>query len=158
MEKSIVIEILTFVIPVITFAMGYYLTNIGYKRERKLSIIREKFEKLYHPFYLMGFELGIEAEEGGLILDLEDGYVVKQLIDHLTKNIYLASIESQTLFMEVKSLYLSMMNSSDCIDEEKMKTPFLDLVTTLMNEYAECLIVLGYLNKKDIEKAEKLEK
>jgi len=44
--------------------MGYFLTNIGYKRDRKLSTIREKFEKLYHPFYLMLFQFGTDTNDG----------------------------------------------------------------------------------------------
>ena len=59
-----VVEIIKLFIPVITFAMGYFLTDIGYKRDRKLSIVREKFEKLYHPFYMLINELGTEREEG----------------------------------------------------------------------------------------------
>ena len=66
------ISFLQLLIPVITFAMGYFLTDIGYRRDRKLSIVREKFDKLYHPFYILVNVLGMD-NKSGFAFDCENG-------------------------------------------------------------------------------------
>jgi hypothetical protein len=141
-----VFSILQLIIPVVTFAMGYFLTNIGYKRERKLAIIREKFEKLYHPFYIMINELGTSRAEG-FALGGEDYSTLKPFIDHLVANAYLASSEGQMLIWETRSLYVSFGADGNTPDKEKER--LIDescsaLFQHLLEQYVKFAKVLGY--------------
>ena len=142
-----IMEIFQLIIPVVTFAMGYFLTNIGYNRERKLSLIREKFEKLYHPFYLLLFELGTDTEEGeGLAIGTEGYSSFKPFFDHLTANVYLASPEGQKLFSETRKLFICCCTAKN-VDEEKDQLfgqKFGALCEYLMLEYAKAAKSLGY--------------
>jgi len=145
------LSIIQLVIPVITFAMGYFLTNIGYKRDRKLSIIREKFEKLYHPFYLMLHELGTSQEDGeSLGLGGENVSELSPFFKHLTANIYLASHEGQKHYMEAYKLFLgccmaeSGSGNIDLEREQQFAKSFDALVQYLMLEYVKTAKALGY--------------
>ena len=142
-----IISILQIIMPVITFAMGYFLTNIGYKRDRKLSIVREKFEKLHHPFYMLLLELGTDVEEG-ISFDIEDGSVLRRLLDHLMSNAYLASPEGQKLIEETRYLFVCCMaENNSIIDEEKERQfdkPFNALIQHMMQEYIKSAKALGY--------------
>jgi len=140
------IGVIQLFIPVITFAMGYFLTGIGYKRDRKLSITREKFEKLYHPFYILVHNLGTDREDG-IAIGSEDPSVFKPFIDHLTANAYLASSEGQKLIWETRSLVVSCIAEGGSVDKEK------DLLLTksigalfehLIQEYMKSATALGY--------------
>jgi hypothetical protein len=130
--------------------MGYFLTNIGYKRDRKLSVAREKFEKLYHPFYLMITELGSDTEDGNIALGSEEDVCfssLKPFIDHLMKNVYLASPEGQTLFSKTRLLHIECMAAGDSINEEKARQfeeSFGALCNYLLLEYLKTAKVLGY--------------
>jgi len=152
MKEEIIMDfmgILQLLIPVITFAMGYFLTNIGYKRDRKLSIFREKFEKLYHPFYLMITELGSDRADGTIELGNEDEVFssLKPFIDHLMKNIYLASPEGQKLFSKVRLLHIECTIAGDNVNKEKahqFEESFGALCNYLINEYLKTTKTLGY--------------
>jgi hypothetical protein len=142
-------RIIQLFIPVITFAMGYFLTGIGYKRDRKLSIIREKFEKLYHPFYLLLHELGTDTADGeGLELAAEGYSGLRPLINHLTENVYLTSSEGQKRFMETRKLFICCcMAEGDSLDKEKeqlFEASFGALIDYLMLEYVKAATTLGY--------------
>ncbi|MCL2368055.1 MAG: hypothetical protein FWC72_03585 [Oscillospiraceae bacterium] len=143
-----VIRIIQLFIPVITFAMGYFLTNIGYKRDRKLGIIREKFEKLYHPFYLLLYELGTDTEDGeGLELGTEGagGYsALKPFFEHLTANVYLASPEGQKRFAEARKLFVGCCRVNDQETEEQFGESFNGLCEYLLLEYVKAGKALGY--------------
>jgi len=143
-----VIGIIQLLIPVITFAMGYFLTNIGYKRDRKLSIMREKFEKLYHPFYLLLHELGTDTKDGEALELGAEGYSgFKPFFDHLKYNMYLASPEGQKLFWETRKLFYSCTADSERIDEEKdllFGQSFGALCEYLLLEYVKAAKALGY--------------
>ena len=143
-----VIGIIQLLIPVVTFVMGYFLTSIGYKRDRKLSIIREKFEKLYHPFYLLIHELGTDTADGeGLELGAEGPSAFKPFLDHLTANMYLASSEGQRLFWETRKLLVCCMTENDMIDkenEEEFGQLFGALCEYLILEYVKAAKALGY--------------
>ena len=144
-----VLRILQLLIPVITFAMGYFLTNIGYKRDRKLSIIREKFEKLYHPFYLLLCELGTDVEdEEGMELAAEGYSELRPFFDHLRANVYLASPEGQKLFAETRKLFVRCCKmEGDQIDKEKEQLfgeAFNALCEYLILEYVKAAKALGY--------------
>ena len=133
-------------IPVVTFTMGYFLSNIGYKRDRKLSIIREKFEKLHHPFYLLLNELG-ENDGEGYVLDIEDGSVLKCILEHLIANAYLASPKGQKLIGQTRKLYASCTLDGGTIDKDKhqmFEEPLQDLFEYLTAEYIKCATALGY--------------
>jgi len=153
-----VMGIIQLFIPVVTFAMGYFLTGIGYKRDRRLSIIREKFEKLYHPFYMLIHEFGTNTADGeGFEFSTRDSSVLKQFLDHLTMNSYLMSSEGQKLFWETRKLFFSYMAEGYVIDEEKEQ--LLDrsigaLFEYLMQEYVKAAIALGYLDAKEITQAQ----
>jgi len=143
------IGIIQLLVPVATFAMGYYLTDIGYKRERKLSITREKFEKLYHPFYMMINELGTAREEGfEFDTETEEGRNgLKQLLDHLIANVYLASSEGQSLFWETRRLFISCTTKGDTNDKEKeqlLEKSLGELFGYLIMEYIKSANALGY--------------
>jgi len=97
------VGIMQLLIPVITFAMGYFLTDIGYRRDRKLSIIREKFDRLYHPFLVLVNELGMDIELG-FAFDSENKDNLKPILEHLTKNAYLTTAEGQKLIWETRYL------------------------------------------------------
>jgi len=132
-------------IPVITFAMGYYLTNIGYRRDRKLSITREKFEKLYHPFYMLIHELGTDREDG-IALGGDNPSEFKPFIDLLTTNAYLASSEGQRLIWETRGILVSCIAESD-INEEKdqlLANSIGKLFEHLIQEYMNSAAALGY--------------
>ena len=141
-----IFAIIQLLIPIITFAMGYFLSNIGYKRDRKLSVIREKFEKLYHPFYLLICELGTDVEEG-YVLDIEDGSVLRRLLDHLITNAYLATPEGQRLIEATRKLFVRCMAEGGKNDEENEKLfeePLTKLSEHLMREYVKAVNALGY--------------
>jgi len=139
-------SIFQLIIPVITFLMGFFLTNIGYKRDRKLSITREKFEKLYHPFYVLVHSLGTDREDG-IALGGDDPATFKPFIDHLTANAYLASTEGQRLIWETRSLVVSYTAEGNVMDEEKdmiLTKSIEKLFTHLIQEYMKSATVLGY--------------
>jgi len=141
-----VLEIIKLFIPIITFAMGYFLTDIRYKRDRRLSIIREKFEKLYHPFYMLIHELGTDAE-GGFAFDTEDGSVLKRFLDHLSTNAYLASPGGQKLIWETRTLFVSCLAEGYKIDKEKeqlLEEPIGTLFAYMLQEYVKSAKALGY--------------
>lgn len=146
-------EIFQLLIPVVTFAMGYYLTNIGYKRDRKIAIVRERFEKLYHPFYLLMHELGSNTEDGeGLELGGEGYADLEPFFAHLTSNVYLASSEGQTLFWETRKLFFSCLRDSKNVDEEKgakFGESFGTLCNYLLEEYVKTAKELGYALDED---------
>ena len=143
------IEIIRLLIPVVTFAMGYLLTNIGYKRDKKLRVTREKFEKLYHPFYMLLNELATDKEEG-FYIDTDDSSALKQFLDLLAVNMYLASAEVQQLFWKTRKLFISCMAEGGMLDKEKK--PLLEkscgeLFVHLMREYVESAsALLGDVN------------
>ena len=143
-----VIGIITLFIPVVTFAMGYFLTDIGYKRDRKLSIVREKFEKLYHPFYMLVCELGTDTEGGdGFALNTEDSSAFGQLFDHLIHNAYLATSEGQSLIWETRMLFVSCNADGNNIDKEKeqlLEKSIRALFGHLIQEYVKSASALGY--------------
>ena len=143
-----IMGIIQLFIPVVTFAMGYFLTNIGYMRERKLSLIREKFEKLYHPFYLLMYELGRDTEDGeGLAIGTEEFSGFKPFFDHLTANVYLASPEGQKLFAEMRKLFVHCCMAGDKVGKEKEQLfaqRFGALCEYLMLEYVKAAKALGY--------------
>ncbi|MCL2702067.1 MAG: hypothetical protein FWE91_00445 [Defluviitaleaceae bacterium] len=142
-----IIGIIQLLIPVVTFAMGYFLTDIGYKRDRKLSIVREKFEKLYHTFYVLLHEFGTDTEEG-FAFDTENSAVLKPIIDHLTTNAYLASSEGQKLIWKTRNIYISYMSrGEDIIDKEKdqlFEKSLTALFDHLILEYVKAAKALGY--------------
>jgi len=146
MNDNYVLEIIKLFIPIVTFAMGYFLTNIRYKRERKLSITREKFEKLYHPFYMLMNELGTDEGEG-LAFDVDNKPVLKQFFDHLMTNIYLASSKGQQHFWETRKLFLSYSTENGATDKEKkqlLEEAFGKLFMYLLQEYVKHAQILGY--------------
>jgi hypothetical protein len=133
-------------VPVITFAMGYFLTNIGYRRERKLGIIREKFEKLYHPFYMLIHEFGTDVE-GGFAFDSENLSSLKPLLDHLSKNAYLASSEGQKIIWETRAVFTRCMKQGDAVDketEDAFGASLSALFEHLVTEYVKSSNALGY--------------
>jgi len=138
-------------IPVLTFAMGYFLTGIGYKRDMKLGITREKFEKLYHPFYMLIHELGTDTADGeGLELGAEGCSELRPLFDHLTANMYLASPEGQKLFWETRKLFICCETEGDKLDKEKEQALDQALGTLfghLLQEYVKTAVALGYLDE-----------
>jgi len=144
-----VLGVVQLLIPIITFAMGYFLTNIGYRRDRKLSITREKFEKLYHPFYMLVHELGTDTEDG-IALGGDDPSVFKPLIDHLSANAYLASAEGQKLIWETRSILVSCITciargeSIDKEKDEKLTNAIGSLFEHLIQEYMVSAAALGY--------------
>jgi len=141
-----VLGIIQLFIPIITFAMGYFLTDIGYRRDRKLNIVREKFEKLYHPFYMLVHELGTDREDG-IAIGGDDPAVFKPLIDHLSANAYLASTEGQKLIWETRFIVVSCMGKEQILDEEqdKMLTKSIEsLFAYLIEEYMKTATTLGY--------------
>jgi len=139
-------DILQLFIPIITFAMGYFLTNIGYRRDRKLAIAREKFEKLYHPFILMIHDLGNDTAEG-FELSSEDSLVFKQLFNHLSANGYLATSKGQRLIWETRALWHQCLEAGDKVSEdteEQLGQSITELFQYLMHEYAKSANALGY--------------
>jgi len=142
------LEILQLLIPIATFAMGYLLTNIGYKRDRKLSVIREKFVKLYHPFYLLVNELGTDTEDGaGFAFDTEDTFTLKRFFDLLLPNVYLASSEGQKLILETRMLFFSNIAKDNHVDEDKaqlFENSISALFGHLIQEYVKSAKALGY--------------
>jgi len=140
------IAILQLFIPVVTFAMGYFLTDIGYRRDRKLSIIREKFDRLYHPFFVLINELGID-NEFGFAIDSENGAVLKPILEHLTKNAYLTTAEGQKLIWETRYLFVSGATEGETIDndnEELFAKSIGALFEYLIQEYMKSANALGY--------------
>ena len=138
--------VLQLFIPVITFAMGYFLTDIGYKRDRKLSIIREKFDRLYHPFYILVNELGMDNTLG-FAFDSENGDMLKPILEHLTKNSYLTTAEGQKLIWETRFLFISGVTereTSDKDNEEQFAKSIGALFEHLVQEYMKSAHALGY--------------
>jgi len=145
------ISIITLIIPVITFAMGYFLTNVGYKRDRKLSIIREKFDRLYHPFYVLINELGTDAEIDdvvGFAFDSENMDTLKPILAHLTKSAYLATAEGQALIWETRHLFVLYVNKEgetiDKDEEDLFAKSIGALFEHLIQEYVKSANALGY--------------
>ena len=139
-------EIIQLFVPVVTFVMGYFLTNVGYKRDKKLSIIREKFEKLYHPFYVMINKLGSETDEG-FAFSIEDSSALKQFFDHFSMNMYLASPEGQKLFWEARNLFMRCIAKGDEISKEQeyqFDKSMSVLFGHLLQEYVKSANILGY--------------
>ena len=139
------IGIVQILIPVITFTMGYFLTNIGYKRDRKLSIIREKFDRLYHPFFVLVNELGAD-NEAGFAFDSESVDMLKPILDHLTKNAYLATAQEQKLIWETRYLFVSSTIEGETIKkkEELFAQSIGALFEHLIQEYMRFANTLGY--------------
>ena len=145
-EPIDVMEIIILLLPVVTFAMGYVLTGISHKREQKLGIIREKFEKLYHPFYMMIPELG-EATEEGFAFSVGDGSVLQRFFDHLAANVYLATAEGQKLFWEARRLFISCMAEGGTLskeNEQRIDAAIGALFAHFLQEYARLANALGY--------------
>jgi len=142
------VEIVQLCIPVITFLMGYFLTSIGYRRNRKLDIVREKFDKLYHPFFLLMNELGTDTEDGfGLAFDTDNTSVTKRLIDHLFTHVYLATSEGQRLILETRVLFVSNTAKGNRVgkeDEELFENTIRALFEHLLQEYMKSATALGY--------------
>ena len=142
-----VFGIIQLIIPVVTFLMGYFLTDIGYRRNRRLNVIRETFEKLYHPFYMMMLELGTDRDDGLVAIDGDDPAVLKQVIDHLTANAYLATSKGQTLIWETRSIVVSCMAEDNKPDKEKdelLAKSIGALFEHLIEEYMRSATALGY--------------
>jgi len=144
-----ILRIIQLFIPIITFAMGYFLTNIGYKRDRKLSIVREKFEKLYHPFYLLLHEIGKAADDiDGIELGHEGFLTLAPFFKHLTANMYLASPQGQELYLKAYKVFHHCCKAEESgISEERLQEfgqTFDALVQYLMAEYAGAAKTLGY--------------
>ena len=140
------ISIMQLFIPVITFGMGYYLTDIGYRRDRKLSITREKFDRLYHPFYILVNELGTD-HESGFAFDSENMDTLKPIIDHLTKNAHLATAEGQMLIWETRYHFISCVTEGKLSDKEKEEIfgkSLGILLEHLIQEYMKSAKALGY--------------
>ena len=140
------IGILQLIVPVITFAMGYFLTNVGYKRDRKLSIIREKFDRLYHPFFVLVNELGTDSEYG-FALDSENPASLKPILEHLTKNAHLTTAEGQKLIWETRYLFLAAASAGEATDKDKEELLAKSLGTLfghLIQEYMKSAKALGY--------------
>ncbi|MCL1918455.1 MAG: hypothetical protein FWG14_09095 [Peptococcaceae bacterium] len=139
------IDIMQLFIPVITFAMGYFLTSIGYKRDRKLSIIREKFDRLYHPFLVLVNELGMD-NEFGFAIDSENADVLKPILEHLTKNAYLTTAEGQKLIWETRYLFVSSVpeEAANKEKEEQFAKSIGALFEYLIQEYMKSAKILGY--------------
>ena len=145
-EPLDVMGIITLFLPIVTFVMGYYLTGIEHKREMKLRIIREKFEKLYHPFYVMINELGTNMEEG-IAFSVGDGSVLMPFFDHLTANVYLASAEGQKLFWETRNLFFRLSAEHGTISAENerlLEQSIAALFQQLLQEYIKSATALGY--------------
>jgi len=145
-----ILSIIQLFIPIITFAMGYFLANIVYQRDRKLNIVREKFEKLYHPFYLLLHQIGAETGDGETLViggeNEEDHMVFKPFFDHLTANIYPASPKGQKLYMDARKLFVGCCTLENN-DEEKgrlLGLSFGVLCDHLLEEYVKCAKTLGY--------------
>ncbi|MCL2855376.1 MAG: hypothetical protein FWE21_07145 [Defluviitaleaceae bacterium] len=139
------LSIIQLFIPIITFSMGYFLTNIGYKRDRRLAIVREKFEKLYHPFYLLMIQLGTDAADGESVEIGGDSYdSIKPFFDHLMANIYLASKEGQELFLKTRKLFVQCCNATDEEREREFQQLLGTLFEYLTQGYLETAKTLGY--------------
>ena len=138
-------SIMQLLIPVITFAMGYFLTNIGYKRDRELSVVREKFDRLYHPFFVLVNELGMD-NEAGFAFDSENADVLKPILEHLTKNAYLATAEGQKLIWETRYLFVSgaVERKPSDNEEELFAKAIGALFEHLIQEYMKSASALGY--------------
>jgi hypothetical protein len=142
-----VLGVIQLFIPIITFAMGYFLTDIGYKRDRKLGIIREKFDRLYHPFYILINEHGTDHETGGFAFDNENLDVLKPILDHLTKNSHLATTEGQMLIWETRYHFISIATEEETIDKDKEELfgkSLGALLEHLIQEYMKSAKALGY--------------
>ena len=140
------IGIMQLFIPIITFAMGYFLTDIGYKRDRKLSIIREKFDRLYHPFFVLVNELGMDTELG-FAFDSENGDILKPILEHLTRNAYLTTAEGQKLIWETRYLFVLGAAEAGTVDKDKEElfaTSIGALFEHLIQEYMKSAKALGY--------------
>ena len=140
------IGIMQLFIPVITFAIGYFLTDIGYKRDRKLNIIREKFDRFYHPFYVLVNELGMDNALG-FAFDSGNGDMLKPTLEHLTKNAYLTTAEGQKLIWETRYLFISGVAEGKAIDkdkEEQFAKSIGALFEHLIQEYMKSANALGY--------------
>ena len=145
-ESIDIMEVITLILPVLTFVMGYFLTGIEHKRERKLGIIREKFEKLYHPFYVMINELGTETEEG-FAFSAKDSSVLKPLFDHFSKNMYLTSADGQKLFWETRGLLMRCIAEGENLSKElehQFDLSMSSLFGYLIQEYVKSANILGY--------------
>ena len=141
-----VMGIIQILLPVITFVMGYLLTGIEHKRYQKLSIVREKFEKLYHPFYMLVNELGTDAEEG-VAINTADSAELKQFFNHVMAHVHLASTEGQRLFWEARLLFVQCMGEGDALSEEKeqlLGAAIGALFGHLVQEYMKAANTLGY--------------
>ena len=139
-------NIIQLFIPIITFAMGYFLTDIGYRRDRKLKIIREKFDGLYHPFYILVNELGTEHETG-FAFDSENLDSLKPIIDHLTKNAHLATADGQMLIWETRYHFLLCLTEEETCNKEKDEEfgkSLTKLFEHLLQEYIKSAKALGY--------------
>jgi len=140
------ISIIQLFIPVITFALGYFLTNIGYKRDKKLNIIREKFDRLYHPFYVLVNEFGTD-HESGFAFDSENLDALKPIIEHLTKNAHLATAEGQELIWGTRYIFITGAADGKTIDkdnEELFGKSLSALLEHLIKEYMKSAKILGY--------------
>ena len=143
-----VIGIIHLFIPIITFAMGFFLTDIIYRRDKKLNIVREKFEKLYHPFYLMINELGTATEDGqGAAFSASDGAIITKFLEHLVANAYLATAEGQAIVWQTSKLFVSYASHDGVPDKEKerlLDESMAALFTHFFQEYIKSSKALGY--------------
>ena len=144
--KTNIMDIIQLILPVVTFAMGYFLTGIAHKRDTKIRIMREKFEKLYHPFFVMVNELGTETEEG-FAFSVKDREVLKQFFDHFSKNMYLATSDGQRIFWETRSLFFRCTAEGDALNAEQERLfdeSMSELFGYLLQEYVKNANALGY--------------
>jgi len=116
-----IMGIIQLLLPVATFAMGFFLTDIQYRREKKMRVIREKFEKLLHPFWMLINELGADRPEG-LALDVKNTEVFQPILDHLLQNSYLAPAKGQEMVWTMRAVGLLRATDTDDIDRSTLES------------------------------------
>ena len=141
-----VVVIVQLFIPVITFAMGYFLTDIGYRRDKKLNLVRERFDKLYHPFYMLALEHGTGRADG-VAIGAGGNEEFTHFVDHLAANSYLASSEGQKIIWETRYLLVSCIAKESEPDEESealLGESISKMFDYFMQEYMKAANKLGY--------------
>ncbi|MCL2406635.1 MAG: hypothetical protein FWC95_01765 [Defluviitaleaceae bacterium] len=148
-----VIQIIQLFIPVLTFAMGYFLSAIAHKRAHNLAmeraLEREKFDNLYHPIFIMLISLGKDVKEGISMPSTRDTAAVNQIILLLKERIYLAPLNTQKNAWEFihKIKFIQQEVNLETADEavcNDLDVKFGMLIGVLLNEYKLTADKLGY--------------
>lgn len=126
---EIIDKIATYLIPVISVAISFFIGRYESRSARRVEIAKERYEKFYVPFIRMIFEQGLMYESFSDLSFQEQMKIYRLLLDNLQYMDCETLDVVEPIFAEF-SLYL-MSNSKDDASQQALRQKNLD---SLFNE------------------------